>query len=270
MITLDIQSQLPKAIRWTDGLVKQLPWVIAKAMTESAKKSQVALKAQTPRYVNKPTRFTMNSTFVRYASPKKLEAWVGFKEFAPKGTPAAKYLQPMVGGGARRPKSSELQLQRSGLLRPGQFITPADVTPIKLDQYGNISGATYIQVLSRLKALGEQGYGANVAKSKRSQSKRSQRDFFLGTPGRLPVGIYARLGPKPKGTGGPGSAKGGRPVTANLPRGFHTVFYVTRQPQYRATFPVQKILTGTFDNTIGKNLRNALEREMAYQAARGR
>lgn len=249
-VSINIQSQLPKAIRWTDGLVKQLPWVIAKAMTESAKKSQVALKAQTPRYVNKPTRFTMNSTFVRYASPKKLEAWVGFKEFAPKGTPAAKYLQPMVGGGARRPKSSERQLQQSGVLPAGSYIVPTGVTPLKLNQYGNLSGATYTQVLSRLKALGQQGYTANISGARRSQAKRSKRDYFVGRPGGLPLGIYARVGKQS--------------------RGFHTVFYVTRQPQYRATFPVQKILTGTFDNTIGKDLRNALEREMAYQAARGR
>ena len=81
-ITLDIRSELPKAIRWTDAMTKQLPWAIAKAMTESAKKAQVALKAQTPRYVDRPTPFTLNSTFVRFASPRKLEAWVGFKDFA--------------------------------------------------------------------------------------------------------------------------------------------------------------------------------------------
>jgi len=57
-ITLDIKSELPKAIRWTDAMTKQLPFAIAKAMTESAKKAQVALKAQTPRYVDRPTPFT--------------------------------------------------------------------------------------------------------------------------------------------------------------------------------------------------------------------
>ena len=91
-------------------------------------------------------------------------------------------------------------------------------------------------------------------------------DYFIGRPGGLPLGIYARLGKKPKGTGGPGSLKGGRPVTSNLPRGFHTVFYVTRQPLYMAKFPVPKILDNTYRNTFGPNLRSALERELAYQA----
>ena len=262
MITLDIKSQLPTAIRWTDAMVKQLPWAVAKAMTESAKKAQIALKAQTPRYIDRPTPFTLNSTFVRYANPKNLEAWVGFKDFAPKGTPAAKYLQPMVGGGIRSAKSTERQLQAAGLLRPGQFITPVsagqdgNVPPLKVNQYGNLTGATYTQVLSRLVAFGEQGYTANVSSDKRSQAKRRQRDYFIGRPGGLPLGIYARLGKRPKNGG--------------LARGFHTAFYVTRQPMYRPTFPVEKILSSTFNNTFGPNLRNALQAELAYQASRNR
>jgi len=255
-ITLDIKSELPKAIRWTDAMTKQLPWAIAKAMTESAKKSQAALKAQTPRYVDRPVAFTMNSTFVRFATPRKLEAWVGFKDYASKGTPAAKYLQPMVGGGVRRQKASERQLVASGVLPPNSFIVPTGVTPLKLNAYGNLSASTYTQVLSRVKSLGEQGYTANVSGARRSQAKRSQRDYFVGRPGGLPLGIYARLGK--------------RPMNGGLPRGFHTVFYVTGQPRYQPTFPVRKILDNTFTNTFGPNLRSALERELAYQAARGR
>ena len=102
-LTLDIQSELPKAIRWTDAMTKQLPWMIAKAMTESSKKAQAAVKAQAQQKIQGgPTPFTRNSTFVKFASPRKLESSVGFKDFAPKGTPAAKYLQPIVAGEPRR------------------------------------------------------------------------------------------------------------------------------------------------------------------------
>lgn len=255
-ITLDIKSELPKAIRWTDAMTKQLPYAIAKAMTQSAKKSQAALKVQTPRYVDRPTPFTLNSTFVRFASPRNLEAWVGFKDFASKGTPAAKYLQPMIGGGGRAAKRSELQLQRSGLLRPGEYLVPTGVTPLTLNRYGNVPASKYTQVLSRLKAFGEQGYTANVSGSARSQAKRRQADYFIGTPGGLPRGIYARVGRRPRGGG--------------VARGFHTVFYITRQPTYTGRFPVQKILDNTYRNTFGPHLRAALERELAYQAAKGR
>lgn len=263
-ITLTIDQQgLQQASAFSKAVAKQLPWAIARAMTESAKKAQVALKAQTPKYVQKPVPFTMNSTFVRFASPRKLEAWVGFKDFAPKGTPAGKYLQPMTGGGPRRPKSTERQLQTAGLLRPGEFIVPTGVTPLKLNQFGNLTGGTYTQVLSRLKALGEQGYSGNVSGAPGSQSKRSARDYFIGAPGSLPRGIQARVGRRPKGNGGRGSIKGGRPVTSNLPRGFHTVFYITRTPTYRAVFPIQKILQGTFANTFNANLQSSLQRALA-------
>jgi hypothetical protein len=255
-LTLDIKSELPKAIRWTDAMTKQLPYAIAKAMTQSAKKSQVALKAQTPRYVDRPTPFTLNSTFVRFASPRSLEAWVGFKYTAPKGTPAGEYLEPMISGGPRKPKRSELQLQRRGLLRSGEYLVPTGVTPLTLNKYGNIPASKYTQVISRLKGFGEQGYTANASGSARSQSKRRQADYFIGTPGGLPRGIYARLGAKPRSGG--------------LARGFHTVFYITRRPTYTGRFPVQTILNKTYSNNFGKQFRMALEAELAYQARKGR
>jgi hypothetical protein len=270
-ISLDIQSELPKAIRWTDAMTKQLPWMIAKAMTESSKKAQAAVKAQAQQKIQGgPTPFTRNSTFVKFASPRKLESSVGFKDFASKGTPAAKYLQPIVAGEPRRAKRSEISLRRAGILRPGEFIVPTGVHPLRLNQYGNLSGATYTQVLSRLRALGESGYSGNVSQAGRSQRKRSARDYFVGQPGGLPRGIYARVGRKPSGKGGKGSKTGGRPTTTRLPSGFHTVFYITRQPNYQVTFPVDKILVNTYRNNFPVQLRKAIEAELQYQAMRGK
>lgn len=257
------QKGLARFTRFGQQVQRQLPYSIAQAMTASAKKAQAALKAQTPRYIDRPTRWTLNSTYVKFATKKNLQASVGFKDYSSTGTPAGRYLNYLSSGGPRRSKSTERQLQRSGLLRPGQFIVPTNVTPLNLNQYGNLPGGTYTQVLSRLKALGEQGYSANVSRSRRSQAKRTQSDFFLGRPGNLPLGIQARIGPKPKGTGGKGSARGGRPVTSNLPRGFHTVFYITRTPSYQATFPIQKILQATFASTFNANLQVSLERALA-------
>ena len=267
MLAIKLIDNIEKtAIRRINRMQKQMAFITAAAMSESAKKAQAALEKQTPRYVNNPIRFTLNSTFVKFAKASKLEASVGFKEFASKGTPAGKYLEPMIQGGARRPKSTERQLQNAGLLRPGQFIVPTDVTPLKLNRYGNLAGGKYTQVLSRLKALGEQGYTGNVSKA----SNRAARDYFIGSPGGLRRGIQARVGRKPKGTGGRGSAKGGRPITSNLPRGFHTVFYITRRPTYKATFPAIKILIRTFQNNYSKQFKIAFEKEIAFQAARGR
>lgn len=261
-ITID-QQGIGRFARFGQQVQRQLPYAIAQAMTASAKQAQVALKVQTPKYVKNPIPYTINSTYVRFATKQKLEASVGFKDMASKGTPAGKYLNPMSSGGSRRPKSTERQLQTAGFLRPSEFIVPTGVTPLKLNQFGNLTGGTYTQVLSRLKALGEQGYSGNVSGAPGSQSKRSARDYFIGAPGNLPRGIQARVGPRPKGNGGRGSIKGGRPVTSNLPRGFHTVFYITRTPTYRAVFPIQKILQGTFANTFNANLQSSLQRALA-------
>jgi hypothetical protein len=225
-------SQLDKLARFTSAVRGNLDKDTAKAMTLAAYDSRDYLKSVTPRYVDRPTKWTLNSVFVEKAKPGDLTTRFGFKDTAVKGTPAAKYLQPMVSGTPRPLKRSEAALQATGVLRGYEYITPANVYPLTLNAYGNLSASTYTQVLSRLKGLREQGATQNVSGSRRSQRKRRQSDFFVGTPGGLPRGIYARVGSR--------SRSGG------MARGFHTVFYITRQPRYQQTFPVQQILSKKF------------------------
>ena len=250
MLRVDIQDNLAAVASKLGQLTdRQVRYVVARAMTDAAKAAQQELKQVTPRYIDRPVPFTLNSTYVRFASPSKLVVEVGFKEFASKGTPAGKYLQPMISGGGRRLKSTERQLQSRGLLPTGSYIIPTGVYPLRLNQYGNLSGGTYTQVLSRLRGFGEQGYTANVSGSARSQAKRRERDYFIGRPGGLPLGIYARVGRRPRSGG--------------LPQGFHTVFYVTRQPRYSPTFPVPHILESTFTRSFSVLLQSGLQAELA-------
>ena len=229
--TLDT-SQLDKLARFTSAVRGNLDKDIAKAMTLAAYDARDYLKNVTPRYIDQPTKWTLNSVFIEKAKPGNLTTRFGFKDTAVKGTPAAKYLQPMVGGEPRGFKRYEEAMQSRGVLRGYEYIVPSDVHPLKLNAYGNLSAATYTQVLSRLGGLREQGSLGNVSGARRSQRKRRQADFFVGEPGGLPRGIYARVGPRPRNGG--------------LARGFHTVFYITRQPRYQATFPVQQILSKKF------------------------
>lgn len=226
-------SQLDKLARFTSSVRGNLDKDTAKAITLAAYDSRDYLKTQTPRYVNNPTKWTVNAVFVEPAKPGNLTARFGFKDVAVKGTPAAKYLQPMVGGGVRQQKRSERALQATGVLRGYEYIVPANVYPLTLNTYGNLSGAAYTQVISRLKGFTEQGATQNVSGSRRSQRKRRQSDYFVGTPGGLPRGIYARVGSRPKNGG--------------MARGFHTVFYITRQPRYEQRFPVRDILSKKFN-----------------------
>lgn len=213
---------------------------VSGAMTFAAFDAQEHLKAVTPQFVDNPTDWTLNSTFVKRAKPSDLSVHIGFKDWATKGTPAAQYLQPIAGGDPRRPKRFERALQRRGLLRPGEFVVPADVYPLRLNSFGNLSGSTYTQVLSRIGALSTSGSDGNATQSARSRAARGRRDYFIGQPGGLPRGIYVRVGARPKGSGV------GRPVTVGSPRGFHTAFYITRQPNYQQQFPVQQIIASKF------------------------
>lgn len=240
--------ELDRMVQWVASLSGNLDLMTAKAMTYAAKDAQKLLRQRTPSYVTSPTRWTLNSTFVLPATPANLSVTLGFKDWASKGTPAAKYLQPIVGGGVRRAKSTERQLQRAGLISSRQFLVPTGVFPLKFDSKGNLSGGSYTQVLSRLRALGEQGYAGNASGSQRSTGKRASRDYFIGeAQGKR--GIQARVGPKPTGKGGKGSAKGGRPMTAGLARGFHTVFNIVDQaPKYRPQFPARQIMNNEFNS----------------------
>jgi hypothetical protein len=220
-------SELNKVARRLSRLRENFPETLAKSMTYAAYDAQKELKKQTPAFVDNPTNWTTNSTFVQKASPSDLSVRLGFKDYASKGTAAAKYLEPMVAGKPRPAKSAERQLQRRGLLRSSEYLVPTGVTPLRLNSYGNLPGSTYTQVLSRIGGLGEQGYTANRSGSARSTAKRRQRDYFIGQPAGLPRAIYARLG---RGQ-----------------RGFHTAFYITEQPKYEQKFPVRSIVQAKFN-----------------------
>lgn len=112
-------------------------------------------------------------------------------------------------------------------------------------------------MLSRLKSLREIGSQGNVTTSRRSQSKRTERDFFVGRPGGLPLGIYARLGKRPTGKAGTG-----RPASVRLPRGFHTVFYITGQPMYQPRFPIPSILNQAFEQTMREEMQRRIQEEI--------
>lgn len=237
------------AVRFSNAF-NRLPTHLAKAMTYAAYDAQKELKRQTPNFVDNPTTWTRNATFVQKATPQNLAVRLGFKSYEDtrKGSvPAAHYLQPMVTGQPRQQKSTERQLARFSAAFQNRYLIPTDKEPLRLNSFGNISGGQYTQVLSRLKAFTAEGYDANASTSARSRRKRSQRDYFIGWRTGNPVSIRARVGAMPKGTGGKGSKQGGRPVTSNLPRGFVPVFIVSKSPKYRAQFPVRTIIQTKFN-----------------------
>jgi hypothetical protein len=235
-------ADLLNALQLTE---KNLRWVAAKTMTGSAKHAQDILKNKTPQHINNPTRWTLNSTFLKIAKPTDLVAYVGFKDYASKGTPAADYLQPIAAGEPRRAKPHENLLRSRGLIRGNEFLVPTGISPFKLNQYGNITSGNYTMLLSRLRSLRESGSTGNRTNSTRSSSKRRQRDFFVG------------------------SINGSRAVYTRTRNGVKPVFAITRQPSYKQSFPVRRILTDAVNDVFGREFKKQVERELNFRRGRG-
>ena len=227
------------------SLAGKLNRVTAVAMTRSAKAAQLKVKEVLPKYIDSPTRWTINSTFLKPATESRLITRVGFKDYSSTGVPAAKYLNPQVAGGLRNPKPFESRLRSAGLLGSNQFAVPTGNAPLKLNSYGNLTGAAYVQILSRLSAMREAGYTANRTNSAQSQRKRKAVDYFVAEINGNKA-LWARKGKNNRGI---------VPV-------FH---FIGKAPSYSARFPVPTIILDTFNATIKKELQQAVEEQIKYQ-----
>jgi len=174
------------------------PMVTAYALTKTGQDIKAAEYASMKAVFDRPTRFTLNSLYLKTATKTDLVAVVYFKEgFG--SIPAWRYLGPQVEGGPRQHKAHEKRLIRAGHMKPDEYAVPG--AGAKLDQFGNLSGSTIERILSQVQAA-EQfgGYQANATDSRRSKAKRrkSGRYFVLrpelsGRAGRkVPPGIYFR------------------------------------------------------------------------------
>ncbi|WP_219924669.1 hypothetical protein [Halomonas sp. ND22Bw] len=162
------------------GFEKQIPYATALALTRVAQRVKEGELAVMKRRFDRPTKFTMNSLYVKRAkkSDRPPRATVYFRDFAPKGTPAGTYLQPQVHSGKRNKKRFEKALIHAGAMRPDEWAIPGGGA--RRDVYGNVAKGQITQMLSGLRALGEQGYQANATSSRSSRRKGNARRYFAG------------------------------------------------------------------------------------------
>lgn len=218
--------------QWIDKRVlKQMHFAQVVALNRTAKiVKQGELEVMRARF-DRPTPYTMSSLFTMPAKrgQSQLFAKVYFKDESFKGIAATKFLAPGVYGGQRGHKRSERALIANGLMKADQYLVPA--AGARLDAYGNVKRGQVVQVLSALKAFGQQGYMANRTGSKRSQRKSSKSDYFVGNPGGEGQGIWQRVQF--------GHGTGAKPI-----------FMFASAPKYRVIVPFEKIA----DNMTKKHL----------------
>jgi len=167
-ITLDIKSELPKAIRWTDTMTKQLPFAISQALNKTAFDMRDAMNGATRQYFKNPVPFTQRAFLVKKSKKRDLTAEV----YAERRR--ARYLRTLISGGVRGQKPVERRFlaKAEASMPSGSVLVPA---AIKLTAAGNVS-------LAALKRIDTQ------------IASKGRNSVFLGRPegaGR-PPGVYQR------------------------------------------------------------------------------
>lgn len=178
-------NNIPDALRYLTEVEKSvLPLAHAKALTFTAEAVRDAETTEMQTVFDRPTPYTLNSLAMRPASVGSQTAEVFFKEGFGKGTPASNFLQPHVRGGGRAQKRSERALAARGLMGNKGYWVPAK--GVKLNQYGNLTGALWSKILSDLQVTSD-------AHQWRNKAKRKSR-YFVPRPGsKLTPGVYERM-----------------------------------------------------------------------------
>jgi hypothetical protein len=227
----------------------QVPFAIAKALNATAYDIQTQLQGEMGRVFDRPTRFTLNSTSRKNATPATLEARVKIKDEALKAISPITALSHHVYGGARAVKRSEILLRQRGILGPDEYIVPG--AGARLDAHGNMSRGQMQAILSRVDASFDKLARAPGRVTRVKGKGYGETYFYLRTPhGRLTRrGIYRRV------IFGSGSA-------------VEPVLIFVRQPRYRRRLRFFEIAEQTFQLRYPLQLKIELERAIRAQAAR--
>lgn len=192
MLKIEIKGLdgVAKAIR---DLEKQTRYATAKALTQTAKKVQTQLVREMQDKFDRPTPYTLRSTFIKPATKDNLTATVGLKDRtgAKASLPPAELLAHHFTGGGRLMKGLERYLQRAGLISAGEFVIPG--AGARLDQYGNMSRGQIAQLMSQLRiGIDPHQYASKSARSRRNVSKAGR--IFWSRGGHLARGAWIDMG----------------------------------------------------------------------------
>ena len=223
-ITLDIQSELPKAIRWTDTMTKQLPFAISQALNSTAFDARTSINSSTRQYFDRPNRFTQTAFLAAKSTKRTLEATVYAND--QKGRDRARYLRFGIAGGTRPQKGFErkflAEVVGTQRIPSGAQLVPTAL--IKRDGSGGVSLATIKRI--------QKGLTGNA-----------RGGFFIGTPkgGNRPAGIYRRSREQ-----------------------LFPYFIATEQKaRYQRRFPIDQIGAKVINRRFSTYLASSLERALA-------
>jgi hypothetical protein len=226
----EVRTNVPQMIDWlTDVQKNQVPFALVLASTMTAKDIKSGEIDVMNKVFDRPTPYALNALQVKPATKADPIASVEFKGFG--GTPARRFLNPEVHGGARSQKSSEKLL--AGLRGSTGYAVPARGEA--LNKYGNMTAARMKRIISQLKVSSD-GF-QNATGSKRSKGSRSKSAFFIPAKGGM---IMER--------------KGKTVVPALI---------FVKAPSYSKRFPFYETGQKVLADKISSNFHIALEKALA-------
>jgi hypothetical protein len=242
--------------RNAQAIERQLPFAMALALTRTVLAVEKAEIHEMRDVFDRPTPYTLKSTYTEPATKQKLRAVVGIRDWASEGTPPANFLIPQIAGGGRRQKRFERALQSVGALPIGYVAVPGKAA--RLDRFGNMSRGEINQILSYFRTNATAGFNFNAsAASLRRRSNRLAKkvgaqgvQYFVGRPGdgKLPLGIWQRF------TFRSGSAI--KPILIFIP---WTVYQAIFDFQYVGKITISKRFGIEYSQALARSIRGAVK-----------
>jgi hypothetical protein len=218
---------------------EQLPFARSLAANQAVFETRAVLQRAMPLFLDEPTPFTVSGVRYKKGTKDSPAAEIYISDDAAKGTSPKQYLQALIRGQRRRQKRSERVLARAGLISDDEGWVPATRTSpnppaIRLNRYGNVTGGKITEILSGIRAFGEEGFQANITATSRARGKKRRRaEYFVSRGGKLPRGIYQRFGRRSKARHKYNTLPAGRPVTG---RQIRPVLLFVKLPVYSKQF----------------------------------
>ena len=238
-IRLDIKSELPTAIKWTNQHTKQLPFSIAQAINASVQGSKFIagskqksalnrLAGSSRRYLDRPKKQTQKGFRATVARKATLTSVIMTKD---RPYNMGRYIDQNIFGGDRKQKYDALFVRHSTAKNIPANSRLVPTTAVKRDRYGNITKTTINKIYKSI------GTGNNTG-----------NNIFIGKPigGNRPAGVYRRE------------------------RNFklRALFIAQPNASYPAIFPAKKEAEDAIQKTFGMYLRRQLQVNVRNNMAR--
>lgn len=207
-----VKTDLSALKGWVKATNEQIKQASVQAINDTAFKARKDMQAEMRAVFDRPTNYIVSSVKVEQATLTNGVATVVPTYKGGKGIEPTKVLAAEVYGGPRRLKRAEVALQRAGILPAGYFTVPGGGAKPLFDQYGNLKASFIVQLLTYFKAMGEQGYKANMSDKRKAKLANKGRsaggfvtingvEYFVafgklrgGKTEHLAPGIWSRTG----------------------------------------------------------------------------